>query len=101
MALKGGAEKLIEMCFQLLAFGAIQFLDLPKANEKMTKSYKQTPPRNNGDRHDSRSGGPWTRGDRTACMGQEARSGVWPDAAFLRRRTREDKTGGSDIAVNM
>jgi hypothetical protein len=37
MALKGGAEKLIEMCFQLLAFGAIQFLDLPKANEKNDK----------------------------------------------------------------
>jgi hypothetical protein len=37
MAPKGGAEKLIEMCFQLLAFGVIQFLDLPKANEKNDK----------------------------------------------------------------
>jgi hypothetical protein len=35
---------LMEICFQLLAFGAIQFLDLPKANKKMTKSWKQTPP---------------------------------------------------------
>jgi hypothetical protein len=28
--------------FQLLAFGAIQFLDFPKANEKMTKSFRNT-----------------------------------------------------------
>jgi inhibitor of KinA sporulation pathway (predicted exonuclease) len=33
----------MEMCFQLLAFGTIQFLDLLKANKKMIKSYKQTP----------------------------------------------------------
>jgi hypothetical protein len=28
----------------LLAFGVIQFFDVSKANEKITKSYKQTPP---------------------------------------------------------
>jgi hypothetical protein len=33
------------MCFQLLAFVTIQFLDLSKANKKITKSYKQTPPK--------------------------------------------------------
>jgi hypothetical protein len=27
-------EKLMKMCFQLLAFGASQFLDLLKANKK-------------------------------------------------------------------
>jgi hypothetical protein len=32
------SEKLMERCFQFLGFGAIQFLDLPKANKKMTKS---------------------------------------------------------------
>jgi hypothetical protein len=31
------SEKLMESCFQLLAFEAIQFLDLLKANEKNSK----------------------------------------------------------------
>jgi hypothetical protein len=35
----------MERCFQLLAFGAIQFLDLPKANKEKDKSWKQTPPK--------------------------------------------------------
>jgi hypothetical protein len=43
MTWKREADKLIERCFQLLAFATIQFLDLSKANEKMTKNYKQTP----------------------------------------------------------
>jgi hypothetical protein len=37
---KREAEKLTERCFQLLAFGAIQFFYLSKANEKMIKSCK-------------------------------------------------------------
>jgi hypothetical protein len=39
---KRGAEKLMKIYFQLLIFGAIQFLDLLKANKKMKKSWKQT-----------------------------------------------------------
>jgi hypothetical protein len=38
-------EKLMERCFQLLAFRTGQFLDLSKANEKMTKGCKNTPKR--------------------------------------------------------
>jgi hypothetical protein len=33
----------MERCIQLLTFEAIQFLDLPKANKKMTKRWKQAP----------------------------------------------------------
>jgi hypothetical protein len=39
--LKG--EKLIEMCFQLLAFVTIQFLDLSKANKKLQKATNKHP----------------------------------------------------------
>jgi hypothetical protein len=36
-------EKLMKRCFQLLVFGGIQFFNLSKANEKITKSRKQKP----------------------------------------------------------
>jgi hypothetical protein len=40
---KQEAEKLMERCFQLLTFGAIQFLDLPKANKNDEKRETNNP----------------------------------------------------------
>jgi hypothetical protein len=40
---KREAKKLMEMCFQLLTFGTIQFLDLPKANKNAKKTGNKHP----------------------------------------------------------